>query len=101
MDQAGPVGGTQCLQHPTHDVQRLTDRERPMLLQDVPQGGAMDVLHDQEHVPGVLALVVHADHVRVGDGGRRSGFPQEALAEGFIVKEVGPHDLDGDRPVEA
>ena len=50
-----------------------------VLLQQVAQGDARQVLHHQVGRVGVLALVEDVDDVRMGEAGGRAGLLDEAL----------------------
>ncbi len=67
-------------------------------LQDLPQGPARDVLHDDVVHGGVRAGVVHAHHVGVVQAGRGLGLPAEPLHEPLVPGVLGGQDLDGHRP---
>jgi hypothetical protein len=56
----------------------------------------MHVLHREEDVAGVLALVEHRHHVRVRQPGRRLGLADEPGDELVVVGEYRVHHLDGD-----
>ncbi len=57
-------------------------RQRSLGRDELAQGAPGDVLHDEEQVAVVLALVVDRDDVRVPEPGRRAGLPAEAAGEG-------------------
>ena len=71
-----------------------------MLLQQVAQGDARDVLHDDVRRVVLGALVVHPDEVRVGEPGGRACLLDEAFPEGLVVRQVPVHDLDRDAAFE-
>ena len=79
----------------------LPGREGRAVGDDVPQRRAVDQLHRQEDDVAVLALVVDADDVGVGQPRRRARLLDEAADEGVVLGEVGPHHLEGDGAVQA
>ena len=75
--------------------------ERAVLLQQIAQGDAGQVLHDQVGAVGVLALVEDVDDVGVREAGGRAGLLDEALLELAVVGQVPVHDLHRDAALEA
>ena len=67
-------------EHGLHDVDRLLGRERAVLLQQVAQRDARQVLHDEVGHVGVLALVEDVDDVGVREAGGRARLLDEALS---------------------
>jgi hypothetical protein len=80
VDQPLAVGVRQRLQHAEGQGDRLLQRERSLPGQPGTDGLAVHQLHDEVRLPGVLAGVVHRDHVRVPETGRRPRLAQEPLA---------------------
>ena len=79
VDEADLVGVLQA-DRGAVDVVAGADRvERPGLLDEVLQVGAVHVLHDEEVQVVVLVDVVGADDVRVVEGGDGAGLAVEAL----------------------
>ena len=104
VDDAGGVRGAERARDLDGVVERLRDRKQ-LLLQEPVEGGAVDVLHDDEvaigSFGGVPVDVVDRDDVGVveGRGGPRlagEAFPPPAAGGG-----VGVHDLDGHGAIEA
>ncbi len=83
------------------EVERRARRERALGLQHLPEGLAGHVLHREEGVPVVLALVEDRDDVRVRERGRRACLAPEAADEGVVVDEVRSHHLERDLALEA
>ena len=100
VDQAVVVRLAEREQHRLEDVEGGPRRERPLGLHDLAQGLARHVLHGQEDVAVVLALVEDGDDVGVRERGGRAGLAAEAGDEALVVHQVLAHDLQGDVAVE-
>ena len=100
VHDAGLVRGGEPREHGVEDVDGLLGREPPVVLQQVAQGDARQVLHDEVRHVGVLALVEDVHHVRVREAGGRAGLLHEPRLERVVVGEVAVHDLDRDAPLE-
>ena len=100
VHEAGPVGGAERGQHRHHDLQRGAGAEPAERVQRVAQRPARDVLHDEEDVLAVGALVVDGDDVRVGQRRRGLGLADEAGDEVLVGGEPGVHHLDRHDAVE-
>ena len=100
VDDAGLVRGDEPGQHRLEDVHRLLGREAPVLAEEVAQGDALQVLHDEVRRAEVLALVEDVDDVRVGEPGGAARLLDEPVAERGVVGEVGVHHLHGDAALE-
>ena len=74
--------------------------DRPLPLQDLGPGAALDVLHDDEVAAVVDAGVVDLDDVGVDQFGDRQRLAPEAFDEALVVGEVLGEHLDRDRPLE-
>ena len=74
-------------------------RHRPGL-QNLPHGLALDELHADVGLRGVLAEVVNRDDGGVIEGGSRSGFLLEPPEPIGVVREVGRQQLQRDIPIE-
>ena len=88
-----------------HDLGDPVVRKRHLVLQDLLEVLALDVLHRDEGRPGLhlLSDVVNRHDVRVGQCSRRLRLPEEALRElaGLrIVLAVGPDRLQRDAPAD-
>ena len=68
--------------------------------QDGGEGPALDVLHDDEVRPVVLAPVEDRDDVGVGEVGGGLGLAAETLDEGAVDGELGEEHLERDRSLE-
>ena len=100
VHQPRGMGCGQPGQHAFDDVLRFPRAQPPTVVQQVAQGLAGHVLHGQEQDAAIGALVVHADHVRMGQPGHGPGLTHEAAHEVLIVGELGMHDLQRDRAVQ-
>ncbi len=100
VDQPGPVGGAEGGEHRLQDVQRGPDGERAAVAQQVAQGAAGHVLHGEENVSAVRALVEDVHHVGVGELGDRLGLADEAGGEALVAGQRGVHHLEDDHPVQ-
>ena len=78
----------------------LIDTEGP-LTQSRCQGFAIDVFHDKERRPVLLADVVERADVGMAQLADEPGFPLETLASFRISREGSRQHLDGRRPTEA
>ena len=83
-----------------HDVEGSARGERPLGLHHLAQGLPGDVLHGEEHVAVVLALVEDGDDVGVRQPGRRAGLALEPADERVVLGEVAAQHLEGDVAVE-
>nr|WP_268267534.1 hypothetical protein [Streptomyces kaniharaensis] len=101
VDQPGPVRGAERGEDRLQDVQGGPDRQRTAVAQQLAQGAAGHVLHGEENVPAVGALVEDVDHVRVGEPGDRLGLADEPGGEALVPGEVGVHHLEREHAVEA
>ena len=101
VHDAGLVRRGETRQHGVHDVDRLLGREPLVVLQQLAQRDARQVLHDQVGHVGVLALVEHVHDVGVCEPGGRTGLLHESRLEGVVIGEVAVHDLDRDAALEA
>ena len=84
----GVVGRGQAAQHPGHDVQRLLRAAPAARVQQVAERPAGHVLHRQVQDLAVRPLVVHGDHVRVGELGDRPGLADEPADEVLVAGEL-------------
>ena len=87
------VRGGEPRQHRVHDVDRLLGGEALVVLQQVAQRDARQVLHDQVRHVGVLTLVEHVHDVGMGQTRGRPGLLHESGLERVVVGEVAVHDL--------
>lgn len=99
------VGVGQRLQHTGDDDQRLLRAGRLRVDQQIPDGAALDQLHDDVRHGGavhdVLAGVVDSHDRVVVETGHRLGLTREAGLGNGVFGEVGAEQLDRDRTTEA
>src|SRR5262245_30610648 len=100
MDDARSVRAVQGATDLNRACQDVVDRERT-LSKAIGQRYALEVLHDQERGPAILADVVERADVRMVQPGDRAGFAMDPRAELRVSRQCGREDLDGDRTVEA
>ena len=110
VDDAHPVRVGQGVQDALGDPGGLVAGQLAPLVEDLAQGLALDVLHDDEgdivrpavrvHAL-VLAGVVDRDDRGVVEAGAGLGLSAEAGEERGIAREVAAQHLDGDRTLEA
>ncbi len=81
VHQTRRVGGRQRGQHWVQDRQGLLRLEVVAFAQQVAKRAALHVLHRQEHLAVVLALIENRHYVRVRQPRRRPGFADEARDE--------------------
>ena len=91
----------QPLAHLPEDVERPLDASTPRALDDVLEVGALDVLHRDVGLPGVLADVVHGDDVGMAQAAGGLRLAQEAHAELGASAGAEGQRLHGDAAVEA
>ncbi len=101
VHDAGAVGRGEAREQRLDDVHGLLARQRAVLLQQIAQRDAGQVLHDEVRRVGILPLIEDVDHVGVGEAGGRARLLDEALGEGAVVGQVPVHDLHGDEALEA
>ena len=82
---AGVVGGVEADGRLADVVGGALDGQRAVLLDDVLQGGAVHVLHDEEVRLVVVVDVVGADDVGVVEGGDGAGLAVEALDDAGVL----------------
>jgi hypothetical protein len=99
VHDAGAVGVVEGLGHRREHAQAGDHVERRPVAQQLGQGDALDVLHDEV----VLAHVEDADDVRVGEPAGGLGLAAETLevlGAGLAGEVLGLHRLDGDEPAD-
>ena len=82
------------------DPHRAVDRERPVLVEQAAQVGAVDQLHDEVGDAVVLTGVVRGDDVGVGEAGDGDGLVAKARPQRLVDGELGVQRLDRDAPRE-
>ncbi len=95
MDEATRMRGVESARHLGEDPDRFPRLERavPQPLLEV---RTLHVAHGDEEQLAELSGLVDRDDVRVVDRGRELGLPQEALAEGRVLGQVGGEELERD-----
>ena len=97
-------------QHAGRDLEGPLRQEPPTTGQQLAQGHAIDVLHDDVwdddcgrialSGEGVLARVIHGDDVRMIEGGCRLGLASKPSLEGRVPSKVWAQDLDRNASTE-
>jgi hypothetical protein len=100
VDEPGGVGGVQRGADLLDDPHGALGREAAFAPHQRSQVIPGDVAHSDVRDPVLVARVEDRDDVRVVDGRRELGFPEEALARRSVFGESRRDDLEGDRPVE-
>ena len=100
MNDAGGVCVSEAVAELFHPCQPALQGRRRLATQQIPDGGAVDVLHRDEQVPVDLADVVHRDDVGMSQVGDRPRFAEKPFAKLAVLTKVGFEDLDRDGPVE-
>ena len=100
MGDALPVRLVEGVRNLDSDLQRLIERQRP-LLQPLGQRVALEILHDQEVGALVLAHVVQRANVRVIQAGDGLRLALEPLLEVGVCGDMRGEDFDGDGAVQA
>jgi hypothetical protein len=104
VHDAGLVAVVQRAQYPVDDLQRAFGQQPVAVLQQVADGPAVHVLHDdvRHGDPGrhVLAGIVDRHDVRVVKGCRGLGLAPEPRLEYLVPGQVGAQRLDRHDPVE-
>ena len=85
---------TQCQGERLGHLQRSGYRQRSRLPDLRLQTPAVDVLHDDETMPGGLAAVEHAHDGRVIQSRGQSGLAEEPLGTGRLLDQMGVQELD-------
>jgi hypothetical protein len=101
VHEPGRVSGGEGGEHVVHDRDGFRGGEPAAATKNAAQRLSGDVLHDEERVATVGALVVDRDDVRVVERGSGSRLAGEAGDELRVVGKAGVHDLDRDPTVEA
>ncbi len=96
----GVVGCPEALDDRVDQRQGQARRQGALVLEDVAQGVALDVLHHQVGRPAVLALVQHAHDVRVRKPGGGLGLAAQPVEELWVAGEVGVQHLQGHIPLQ-
>ncbi len=94
MHQARALGVVEADRRLANVMAGTQDAQRPALLDDVLQAGAVDVLHDKEVQVLILVDVVGVDDVGMVDGGDGAGLAIEAAEGGLVLRLGGRQDLD-------
>ncbi len=79
----------------------LLGGQGPVLIDDIAQGATGDELHRQIDQAVGFTLVVHTDHVRVGQARCGLGLAFEARHESGVGGQVRVHHLQRDHSVQA
>ena len=95
VDQLVAVEGAEGVADGVDDPPDLLHGEAAPALEQIPQGAALDELHDQIVGAVLAAHGVDGDQGRVLDGGQGPGLADEA-GEGLGIRVGLPHGLDGD-----
>ena len=78
-----------------HVIDRRVDRERPVLLEQVLEVRALEILHHHvRRAAGQRGDVEHAHDVLAPDLGGRASLPKKPGDEGRVVRELGEQELD-------
>jgi hypothetical protein len=101
VHETGVVCGAQRRSHRLEDVEGFSHAQPPPFPQQVPERAARDVLHREEHVSGIGALVVDRDDVGVREASSGAGLADEAGDELFVLRETRMHHLEGNLAVQA
>ncbi len=96
----GGVGLFEPFRDLTRDLERALEGKRAVPLQNLAQRTAVDEVHRQESEILVLADVVDPDDAAMRDLAGENELAAEALDDGWVGREVGPQDLQGDRNAE-
>lgn len=94
------MGRGQAAEHRIHDVERLLRRECSVVLEQIAQSHARQILHDQVGHVGVLALVEDVDHIGMGEACRGPCLLNESFLEVRLVGQMAMHHLDGDATLQ-
>jgi hypothetical protein len=101
MDEARFVRVSEPRASLTPERERTVERQAPATHELGSQSLALDALHHDVGVAGLVAAgVENLDDVRVGEARRQPGLAEKALPEGLVAREAHSHDLDRDRAVE-
>ena len=93
MHQPQSVTRVERIGHRADDRDRTPWLEPPLLGEQRPQVGALDVAHGQVEEPVRLAGVVDVDDVRVVEAGRQLRLAQEPLPETLVPGQLGRQQL--------
>ncbi|WSA37386.1 hypothetical protein OG946_08345 [Streptomyces sp. NBC_01808] len=90
MDDADGVGGRQRGADPVGQLQRAAGLQRALLLDDLAEGRAVDLLHHEEEHALVHTPVVQRHHIRMADlrgGDRLAREPRRQVAARVVVED--------------
>ena len=100
VDDPGLVGRLQGIRHRLEHARGFFDRHGAILTDDVAQGAALHVLHDDighhQAVDVLFTRVEDGNDVRVVELAGILGLAAESLAEVDVARHVGAQHLDGD-----
>ena len=99
VDDPGLVGVLERLGDLWHEVEDVALGDRTVF-QELPQARPLHIFHHQAVELLRLVDVEHRHDERVPQLRERARLAEEPLLEGVIGLEVGPDDLDGDKPVQ-
>ena len=100
MDETGLVRVREPPRRLGRQLPRLVRRQPAPAGEEVGERLAVYVLHDDVRAAVVLARVVDADDVRVGEPRRELGLTDEPPPELIVAREVLRQQLDRHRPLE-
>src|SRR5215208_3124281 len=95
MDDAGVVGGLECVCHLRNDAGDLGNRDLPAT-DSGGEGLALVIRHRNERLPGVAADLVNGGDVRVVEGAGRTGFANQASRGVTAANLPGGKELESD-----
>ena len=101
MDEALRVRRVERVRDLCDDRERARRIERALRAQELAQVGALHEAHDEVEAAVELARVVDRHDVRVLERHRQLRLAREALAEAFVGRELGRHQLQRDDALEA
>ena len=102
VDQPLVLGRRQPAEHVPRDLEDGRGRDRPLAaLEPVVKGPAVEEFHGQEGDAVVLADLIDGHDVVGLDGRGGAGFAEEAGGRVLDGGHLGPHDLEGDGPLES
>ena len=99
MNRTHRVGVAQRLGQIGSDADDFVDRERPFLIEPLPQGLAVDERHDVVKRVADLARVEQGNQIGMDQTGGEVNLPAEALGA-ESRRDLGAQDLDRDRPIQ-
>src|SRR6185503_10044576 len=100
MDNAHPMSGADAEQSLAEERNRFLSRQRAAAMDHLLKGLAFDILHDHDGIALKYKEGVECGDIGVVEICLRASFGAKTLDDGWIARQIGVQDFDGDGAVE-